>query len=367
MTFMDTFTNQGLWKAVESRDAHADGLFVYAVRSTGVYCRPSCASRRPRRDRVEFFPAPAMAEASGYRACRRCHPEREADESTPDVTRVRRACEAITRKPDAPWTSRALARAGGASVAQLQRSFRRVLGVSARDYVAACRHRRFLDTLRNGAAVTDAIYESGYGSPSRVYESMRLPGMTPATYGRGGAGASIAWTSVASPVGRILVAATERGLCAIRVAPTDGAALDALTAEFPRATIARASSGHLDAMANAAQAVAEGHAITQDVPVDIRGTAFQWRVWRALTRIPAGETRSYTDVARAIGQPTATRAVARACATNPIALVVPCHRVVREDGDLGGYRWGTDTKRALLKNERALGKSGSQRNGKRLP
>src|SRR5262249_41929909 len=150
------------------------------------------------RDRVEFFPAPSMAEAGGYRACKRCHPERRTTESTPDVARVRRACEAIAHKPDAPWTSRAITKAGGASVAQLQRSFRRVLGLSPRDYVAACRHRRFLDTLRHGAAVTDAIYESGYGSPSRVYESMRLPGMTPATYGRGGAGAAIEWTSVAS-------------------------------------------------------------------------------------------------------------------------------------------------------------------------
>jgi AraC family transcriptional regulator of adaptative response/methylated-DNA-[protein]-cysteine methyltransferase len=350
---MDTITNQGLWKAVESRDAHADGLFVYAVRSTGVYCRPSCASRRPRRDRVEFFPAPAMAEAGGYRACRRCHPERAAIESTPDVARVRRACEAIGRKPDAPWTSRAITKAGGASVAQLQRSFRRVLGLAPRDYVAACRHRRFLDTLRSGAAVTDAIYESGYGSPSRVYESMRLPGMTPATYGRGGTGAQIEWTSVASPIGRILVAATTRGLCAVRVAPTDRESVAALQAEFPRAVISRGSSNRLDEMAAAAKAVADGQAISGDVPVDIRGTAFQWRVWRALTRIPVGETRSYAAVARAIGQPTATRAVARACATNPIALVVPCHRVVREDGELGGYRWGTHAKRALLTTERA--------------
>lgn len=352
MTSMDTITSQGLWKAVESRDAHADGLFVYAVRSTRVYCRPSCASRRPRRDRVEFFPAPAMAEAHGYRACRRCHPERDAIEASPEAARVRRACEAIARRPDAPWTSRALTKAGGASVAQLQRSFRRVLGLSPRDYVSACRHRRFLDTLRGGAAVTDAIYESGYGSPSRVYGAMRLPGMTPATYGRGGAGATIEWTSIESPIGVVLVGATARGLCAVRVAPTDAEALAALEAEFPRATIARATSTRLADMAAAAGAVAEGQPIVRDVPVDIRGTAFQWRVWRALTRIPAGETRSYADVARSIGQPSATRAVARACATNPIALVVPCHRVVPKAGDVGGYRWGRAAKRALIDLER---------------
>lgn len=265
---------------------------------------------------------------------------------------VTRVCEAVLARPGAAWTSARLAQVSGASAVQLQRAFRAVLGLSPRDYVVACRRRRFLQTVKRGGRVTDAIYEAGFGSPSRVYEAIRLPGMTPATYGRGGQGAHIRWTSAASPIGRVMVAATDRGLCFVQIGGADRELHALLREEFPLADIEARRSRSLASWIDAALAVASARPPRPDLPVDIRGTAFQWRVWRALTRIPRGETRSYADVALAIGQPTASRAVARACAANPIALVVPCHRVVRRDGDPGGYRWGTGVKAALLTRER---------------
>jgi AraC family transcriptional regulator of adaptative response/methylated-DNA-[protein]-cysteine methyltransferase len=341
-----------MWQAVVDRDRRADGLFVYAVSSTRIYCRPSCASRRPRRDRVEFFPAPSMAETHGFRACRRCRP-RQRRSDNPVIDRVHRACRAVAARPDAPWTVAGLARAAGASVSQLQRGFRTSLGVSPRDYVMACRRRHFLDTLRRGHSVTDAVYESGYGSPSRVYDSLRLPGMTPATYGRGGRGVTIDWRTTRSAIGRVLVAATARGLCFVGVGSSDRDLLVELRREFPNADVASRPSPRLAAWAAAARDVADRGRPDANLPVDVHGTAFQWKVWRALTRIPRGETRSYGDVARSIGRPTASRAVARACATNPLALVVPCHRVVASNGSPGGYRWGSKRKAALLEREKA--------------
>jgi AraC family transcriptional regulator of adaptative response/methylated-DNA-[protein]-cysteine methyltransferase len=340
-----------LWQAVVDRDAAVDGLFVYAVRSTRVYCRPSCASRKPRRDRVEFFPAPAMAEARGYRACKRCRPAAVTTGSSP-AHQVRLACERIAREPDRTWSSATLARAAGTSVAGLQRRFRRLLGLSPRDYAAACRQRRFLDILKNGGAVTDAVYEAGFGSPSRVYGSGALRGMTPATYGRGGTGARITWAVTPTAIGRVLVAATERGLCFVAVGASQTALVRSLRDEFPGAGIADRPSSSLGSFTDAVRAVAAGQRWDSSLPLDIRGTAFQWRVWRALSRIPSGETRSYTQVARAIGQPSAARAVARGCATNPVALVVPCHRVVSATTGESGYRWGGGVKRRLLSAER---------------
>lgn len=342
--------DNGLWSAVLARDRRADGLFVYGVNSTGIYCRPSCSSRRPRRDRVEFFPTAQMAEANGFRACRRCRPN-DPRPAQASASRVQRACEAVARRPEARWTTTLLARAGGSSVVQLQRAFKQTLGLAPRDYVLACRRRRFLDRVRNGGRVTDAVYEAGFGSPSRVYEHMRLPGMTPATYGRGGAGATIDWATIDSPVGRIMVAATARGLCFVQIGAAESTMLDELRREFPSATIAGRAAKSLQPLAEAARAVAQAQPIPEDLPLDIRGTAFQWRVWRALTRIPAGETRTYASLAAAIGQPSAVRAVARACATNPLSLVIPCHRVIGTNGSLTGYRWGTQVKGALLKAE----------------
>ena len=340
-----------LWNAVQARDAHADGLFVYAVTSTGIYCRPSCPSRRPRRDRVEFFPAASMAESRGYRPCRRCRPE-AAEVGSPALDRVRRACAAVAHRPDARWTSDRIARAGGTSVVQIQRAFRSLLGLSPRDYVAACRRRRFLDELRNGHNVTNATFAAGYGSTGRMYDAIRLPGMQPATYGRGGLGAEIDWATTETPLGTVLVAGTARGLCFVEVGSSVDDLIGALKNEFPAATIAARPSSRLAPLLEAARAVALATDVPPDVPLDIRGTAFQWRVWRALTAIPRGETRTYTEVARAIGAPSSVRAVARACATNPIALVVPCHRVIGADGGLHGFRWGLEVKRKLLEVEK---------------
>ena len=348
---MPTTSADGLWRAVRDRDHAADGLFVYAVTSTRVFCRPSCPSRRPRRARVRFFPTPALAGAAGFRPCRRCRPLEPAPAAAPAAARVRRACDAIARRPEARWSAVALARASGASVAQLQRGFRALLGLAPRDYVAACRRRRFLDALRGGHRVTDAVYEAGYGSPSRVYGAFHLPGMTPATYARGGAGARIAWLTTTSPVGRLLVAATERGLCFVEIGVSEAALLAALRREFPRADIAGRPSKALIAIARAARATIDGRPVPPHLPLDIRGTAFQWRVWRALGAIPRGHTRSYSALAGVVGRPAGARAVARACAANPLALLVPCHRVVAADGRPGGYRWGAGVKAALLDRE----------------
>jgi AraC family transcriptional regulator of adaptative response/methylated-DNA-[protein]-cysteine methyltransferase len=343
-------TPEGLWRAVERRDRAADGLFVYGVRSTHVYCRPSCPSRRPAPVRVEYFPTPAMAEAGGFRACLRCRPNL-ATAADPAIDRIRRACAAIAARPEARWTTARIARAGVTSVVQLQRGFRHVLGVSPRDYVSACRRRRFLAILKAGLPVTAAVYEAGYGSPSRVYGAFQLPGMTPATYGRRGEGATIHWATARTSLGHILVGATDRGLCFVEIGPNVTALVAELRREFPRATVDRSMSSRLGAFVAAARAVANAQPMPANLPVDIRGTAFQWRVWRALTRIPVGETRAYSALAASLGQPSATRAVARACATNPISLLVPCHRVVGRDGSVTGYRWGTDVKASLLEKE----------------
>jgi len=263
---------------------------------------------------------------------------------------VTSACAAVLARPDAPWTSARLARAAGTTPVRLQRAFRAVLGLSPRDYVVACRRDRFFKTVKSGERVTDAIYSAGFGSPSRVYDAIRLPGMTPATYGRGGKGATIQWLSGASPIGHVMVAATARGLCFVQVGD-DLTMQRSLREEFPLAEIGERPTRALRPLLNAALAAASAKLLPAELPIDIRGTAFQWRVWRALTRIPRGQTRSYSDIARAIGSPSSVRAVARACATNPVTLVVPCHRVVRADGDVAGYRWGTTVKKQLLRKE----------------
>lgn len=336
------------WRIVLARDRRYDGAFVYAVRSTRVYCRPSCPSRRPRRELVSFFAAPAAAEQAGYRACRRCRP----GAPDPATELVRRACALIDGRPDEAWGLDALARAVAARPRALTRAFQRVLGVTPREYRDARRVERLKSNLKERKRVTTALYAAGYGGSSRVYErSDAQLGMTPATYARGGAGMRIAFAVVPSPLGRLLVAATERGVCRVALGD-DAATLErALRAEFPAADIARDDRR----LARAVQALTrhlEGRAPDLDLPVDVRATAFQRAVWDALRKIPYGQTRSYAEVARAIGRPRAVRAVARAVATNPVAIVVPCHRVVREDGTLGGYRWGPERKAALIERER---------------
>jgi AraC family transcriptional regulator, regulatory protein of adaptative response / methylated-DNA-[protein]-cysteine methyltransferase len=330
------------WRAVLARDRRFDGAFVYAVRSTGIYCRPSCASRRPRRTQVTFFPIPEAAERAGYRACLRCRPA-DATSADPAIAVVREACRAIESGTMPRGRS-----------PQLARAFKRVLGITPKQYASAQRLARFKQELKRRTRVSPALYEAGYGSSSRVYERTHEQlGMTPATYARGGAGVGIAYITVATSLGRLLVAATERGVCRVMLGDKNEALEADLVSEFPTAHVVQDKSGKLAGWVGAMLAYLDGSEPHLDLPLDIRATAFQRRVWQELQKIPFGKTRSYAEVARSIGQPQATRAVARACATNPVALIIPCHRVVRETGDVGGYRWGVERKRALLSQEKA--------------
>jgi AraC family transcriptional regulator of adaptative response/methylated-DNA-[protein]-cysteine methyltransferase len=341
------------WRIVLARDPRYDGAFVYAVRSTGIYCRPSCPSRRPRRAQVDFFPVPELAERAGFRPCRRCRPG-EAPAPDPRVPLVRAACRLIDAHPDAPASLAVLSARTGVTAHRLLRAFQRVLGISPRQYRDARRLDRFKTELRTRRRVSPALYEAGYGSTSRVYERAHAQlGMTPATYGRGGLGTRIAYTTAVCPLGRLLVARTARGICRVSLGNNVAELEASLRAEFPAADIRR-DQGILASAVGAILGYLGGERAL-DLPLDVRATAFQRRVWEALRRIPYGSTRSYAQVAGAIGHPTATRAVARACATNPAALVIPCHRVVRADGGLGGYRWGIERKRALLDRERERG------------
>jgi AraC family transcriptional regulator of adaptative response/methylated-DNA-[protein]-cysteine methyltransferase len=349
------------WAAVLERDSRQDGRFVYAVSSTGVYCRPSCPSRRPRRENVEFFGGPAEAEQAGYRACRRCAPK---GSMAPAARTVQRACAYLDAHLDEPVTLAALGDAIGVSPYHLQRTFKRVTGVSPKEYVNARRVERLKGRLQQGDGVADATYEAGYGSGSRVYEQANAQlGMTPATYKRGGTGVTIRYGTAASPLGRLLVAVSERGVCAVTLGDSDAALEEALRREYPRARIERGEEEResqdgekLEEWLGAIVRHLEGAQPSLALPIDVQATAFQRRVWQALQEIPYGATRSYGEIAAAIGQPEAARAVARACASNRVALVVPCHRVVPGDfqsrGEAGGYRWGTERKRRLLEQER---------------
>ncbi|HEV2177446.1 MAG TPA: methylated-DNA--[protein]-cysteine S-methyltransferase [Candidatus Sulfopaludibacter sp.] len=367
------------WQAVLARDGAFDGRFVYAVRSTGIYCRPSCPSRRPGRAQAEFYPSPEAAERAGFRACRRCRPRRQGSpDPSPQTELVKRVCREIDAAlggaeefagADGAFTLAALATRAGASPQHLQRSFQRVLGITPRGYLDARRLGRLKAQLKKGRDVAGALYEAGYGSSRGLYE--RAPsqlGMTPATYRKGGRGMDIRYTVVECPLGRLLVAATDRGICSVCLGDSGAALETVLRAEYPEARISRItrisrirksgggsqSDSAPDGLGRWAPALVrhlEGKLPSLDLPVDVRATAFQWRVWRELQTIPYGSTRSYSEVARAMGQPAAVRAVARACATNPVAVVIPCHRVVRGDGSLGGYRWGLERKRMLLERE----------------
>jgi AraC family transcriptional regulator of adaptative response/methylated-DNA-[protein]-cysteine methyltransferase len=341
-----------LWNAVTARDAQWDGLFVYAVASTRVYCRPTCPSRRPRRERVSFFATAAAAESAGFRACRRCTPGRPAT-GPPGLDRVRRACAEIAAHADSSLTLEALARRVGGNPHHLLRTFKQVLGITPREYTDACRVGALKAGLRNGHGVAAATYEAGYGSGSRVYE--RAPaalGMTPGSYARGGAGSAVRYAIVGCGLGRLLVAATSRGVCSVKLGSSDRALEDELREEYPAARL-NPGDERLAGIVERILGSLEPGAPDPRLPLDIRATAFQRRVWRELQRIPRGSTRSYAEVARRLGQPAAARAVARACATNPVAIVVPCHRVVRGDGALGGYHWGLTRKRALLDGEKS--------------
>jgi AraC family transcriptional regulator, regulatory protein of adaptative response / methylated-DNA-[protein]-cysteine methyltransferase len=343
------------WRAVESRDRRADGAFVFAVRTTGVYCRPSCPARRPKRRNVRFFQGPNAAEAAGFRACRRCHP-RDLPSRVVEAAWVRRVCRQIEDTLDRPVRLRELGAKAGVSPDHLARRFKRATGLSPRQYAEARRLAAFKERLRKGNGVNEAIYEAGYGSSSRAYEKApaRL-GMTPAAYRRGGLGLRLDYTIVDSALGRLLVAATERGISAVCLGDSDAVLEEALRTEYPRAELTR-DQRRLRGWVRTLVRQLEGEAPEAELPLDIRATAFQWRVWQQLRAIPRGQTRTYGEVARRIGSPRAVRAVARACATNPVAVAIPCHRVVPKTGGLGGYRWGAEKKKALLERERLAAK-----------
>jgi AraC family transcriptional regulator of adaptative response/methylated-DNA-[protein]-cysteine methyltransferase len=338
------------WEAVVVRDSKRDGEFFFAVSTTGVYCRPSCAARRPRRENVRFFRTPEAAEQAGYRACLRCRPR--AFTGNTESEGVKAICRFIEQHLDEPMTLGRLAKEFHQSPFHLQRRFKAVLGITPREYADSCRLKMLKRNLQAGDSVTRAMYDAGYGSSSRLYERTASQlGMTPDKYRRGAIAASIRYTIADSPLGRMLIAATERGICSIQFARTDGELIEGLKREFPFA-VRRPDDGELQVWVSTLLHHLRGKDLNSSLPLDIRATAFQRKVWQYLQSIPFGETKSYIDVAKAIGKPRACRAVARACATNPVAIAIPCHRVVREDGSMGGYRWGLKRKQALLEMER---------------
>jgi AraC family transcriptional regulator of adaptative response/methylated-DNA-[protein]-cysteine methyltransferase len=348
------------WDAVQRRDRAYNGRFWFSVRTTGVYCLPSCAARPPLRHNVDFHASPEAAEAAGFRACKRCKPRDWVLGKGADLglsRPVARAC-ALFEAADADTTPSLaeVARQVGLSSGALGKRFLAELGVAPRDWLVARKRERFRSALRGGASVADALYGAGYGSPSRVYESSdKVLGMTPATYARGGAGAHIDYTMADSEYGRVLVAATGKGIAAVFLGDDDRSLEKSLKRDFPAAELQR-NDTVLGPRVKAVLARLYGRKPTAldapDVPLDIVGTAFQWKVWKALTEIPAGETRTYGEIARSIGEPKAARAVGRACATNQAAGVIPCHRAVRSGGALTGYRWGVARKERLLAEER---------------
>jgi AraC family transcriptional regulator, regulatory protein of adaptative response / methylated-DNA-[protein]-cysteine methyltransferase len=337
------------WAAVRGRDARADGTFLYSVKATGVYCRPSCASRLARRENVAFHDDGADAERAGFRPCKRCKPDQ------PSLTERRSAqvsalCRFIESSEGVPTLAELAARAG-LSVFHLQRLFKAITGVTPREYAAAHRGRRVRQALRTGGSVTAAIYEAGYGSPGRFYEeSTALLGMTPSEYRAGAPDKDICFAIGECSLGAILVAATARGICAISLGDDPEALAHDLERRFPRARLLGGRPG-FEALVARVVGLVERPERGVHLPLDIRGTAFQERVWQALRAIPPGATMTYAELATTVGAPRAARAVAQACAANPLAVAIPCHRVVRTDGSLSGYRWGVDRKRALLDGE----------------
>jgi AraC family transcriptional regulator of adaptative response/methylated-DNA-[protein]-cysteine methyltransferase len=338
------------WDLVLARDSAHDGEFVFAVSTTGVYCRPSCPARRPRREHVKFFSRPDQAEQAGFRACLRCRPRLLSGNPQSDL--AKEICRYMEQHLDESITLGRLSKIFHQSPFHLQRRFKSALGITPREYADSCRLRLLKRNLQAGDNVTRAMYDAGYGSSSRLYEktSSQL-GMTPDKYRRGAIAATISYALADSPLGRMLIAATNKGICAIQFGRSDGELIEGLKREFPFA-VRKRDEGALHAWMETLLAKMTGRELNAALPLDIRATAFQRRVWTYLQSIPFGATRSYSQVAKAIGQPSAHRAVARACATNPVAVAIPCHRVVREDGSTSGYRWGAELKNTLLKMER---------------
>ena len=337
------------WRATLARDRRADGDFVLAVRSTHIYCRPSCPARRPLRSNVTFFRTREEAERQGYRPCLRCRP----NEVAAAAALVARAAMHLAQNDEESLGLLRIAKELNTTTATLRRAVRQVTGLAPRQLAEALRVKRFKGLLRSGMSITDALYETGYGSSSRVYERSNAQlGMTPATYQKGGKGMKLEYTIVPSPVGKVLVAATERGVSAVYLGDAQKELLAELREEYPHAEIAPATGSTQSWVREIVQRI-EGKPAREELPLDLQATAFQRRVWQELQKIPRGTTKTYSQVARAMGRPKAVRAVARACATNPVSVVVPCHRVVRENGRLAGYRWGLGRKEQLLATERA--------------
>jgi len=342
-------TGDPRWAAVVARDAAADGSFVYSVRTTGVYCRPSCASRRARPENVRFHATGAAAAAAGFRPCRRCRPDQPslAEQNAALVTAACRTIEAAERAP----TLEALAAAAGLSPFHFHRIFRSVTGVTPRAYAREQRARRMRSALDAERTVTRAIYEAGYASNGRFYADSRdVLGMTPTDFRAGGTDVAIRFAIGECSLGSILVARSAHGVCAILLGDDPDQLVRQLQARFPRAELVGGDE-EFERLVAVVVGFVEQPGLGLDLPLDVRGTAFQQRVWQALRRIPAGRTVSYAEIARYIGAPRAVRAVAHACATNLLAVAIPCHRVVRSDGGLAGYRWGVERKRALLARE----------------
>lgn len=363
MTTMTTTTmntprllsDDDFYNALVERDVRVDGRVFFAITSTGIYCRPVCPARKPLRKNVRYYLSADAAERAGFRACLRCHPKEALRD--PAMSLVERACQDVHEHLDGDCSLQAIGERLGCSPHYLQRTFKGMLGVSPKAYVAARRVDRFKTAVRDGLDVTSALYDAGYGSSSRLYERANAElGMTPGAYRDGGKDMHIRYAVADSPLGVLLVAATDKGLCAVRLGNSAESLVQHLAGEFPAAELT-ADEGRLHSAIDQILAHLSGDLVTLDLPLDVRATAFQRRVWEALQAIPRGETRSYREVAEAIGQPAAVRAVASACANNPVALAVPCHRVIRSDGGMGGYRWGVERKVELLRREAQQGQA----------
>ncbi len=336
------------WKAVTTNDARFDGAFVLGVKTTGIYCKPSCRARLPKRENVDFYISPEIAEGCGFRACKRCRP-RDIDAVDPLLKKILRVCELL--KTEDSIALEDLASEVGLSSFHLQRNFKEMIGVSPKKFAEAKRMERFKDELRSGSDVVTAMYDAGFGSSSRLYEKAgESLGMTPAAYKKGGAGMTINYTIANCELGKLLVARTKRGVCSVTFGDDVDGLRTALSKEFPNAEIAEDAKDLKNAVDSILKYLA-GKNRKLVLPLDLQATAFQLQVWDFLRKIPYGETRSYSEVEEAIGDKKKVRAVAQACARNRVAVVIPCHRVVASDGKLSGYRWGVDRKAKILELE----------------
>jgi AraC family transcriptional regulator of adaptative response/methylated-DNA-[protein]-cysteine methyltransferase len=337
------------WSAIVARDASADGKFYYAVHTTGVYCRPSCAARLPRPENVQYFETCQAAEKAGYRACKRCKP-RQPSIAAENATKIAEACRLIERSKETPSLA-ALAKHVDMSVFHFHRTFKAVTGLTPNDYAAAHRSQRLRNSLERSRTVTNAIYDAGFNSSGRFYENTNnVLGMTPSQFRVGGADTDIFFAIAECSLGSILVAQSRKGVCSILIGDDPATLARDLQDQFPKANLIGNEPGYEDVVAKVV-GMMEHPGAGLDLPLDIRGTAFQQRVWKALQQIPPGSTATYTDIAKKIGTPKAVRAVAQACASNVLAVAIPCHRVIRTDGALSGYRWGVERKRTLLERE----------------